>query len=154
LADSLFMDRTLQQLLTLAEKGTVEQRCAALLVAGALKLDGAVMMKTIAAVLQQPNPILKDYALRYCEEVKPRYAVPLLAQLLDDNDKEMQERAVRLLSAAGQGAVELLLQRVAEASRPWQLNAARVLCAGKRRLRGCCSCLALAATNSINSFVI
>ena len=132
------MDHTLQQLLTLAENGTVEQRCAALLVAGALKLDGAAMMKTIAAVLQQPNPILKDYALRYCEEVKPRHAVPLLAQLLDDSDKETQERAVRWLSAAGQRAVQPLIERAAEASRPWQLNAARVLCAvrGKAALTG------------------
>jgi HEAT repeat protein len=132
------MDHTLQQLLTLVEKGTVEQRCAALLVAGALKLDGAALMKTIEAILQQPNPILKDYALRYCEEVKPSHAVPLLTQLLDDSDKETQERAVRLLSAAGQGAVQPLMQQAAEASRPWQLNAARVLCAvrGKAALKG------------------
>ena len=30
------MDKTLQEILTLLEKGTVEQRCAALLVLGAL----------------------------------------------------------------------------------------------------------------------
>lgn len=132
------MDNTLRQLLTLIEKGTVEQRCAALLVAGALKLDSAAMMKTIAAVLQQPNPILKDYVLRYCEEVKPKDAVPLWVQLLGDNDKDTQERAVRLLIAAGQSATQPLLQRASGASRPWQLNAARVLCAvrGKTALKG------------------
>ncbi len=132
------MDNTLQQLLTLIEKGTVEQRCAALLVAGALKLDGAGLMKIVEALLLQPNPLLKDYALRYCEEVKPKEAVPLWAQLLEDNDKETQERAVRLLIAAGQSAVQPLLQRAAGASRPWQANAARVLCAvrGKAAFKG------------------
>ncbi len=132
------MDNTLRQLLTLMEKGTVEQRCAALLVAGALKLDGAGLIKTVEALLQQSNPILKDYALRYCEEVKPKEAIPLWAQLLEDNDKDAQERAVRLLIAAGSSAVPPLLQRAAEASRPWQVNAARVLCAvhSKAALKG------------------
>jgi len=132
------MDNTLRQLLTLVEKGTVEQRCAALLVAGALKLDGAGLMKIVETLLQQPNPILKDYALRYCEEVKPKDAVPLWAQLLEGNDRDTQERAVRLLIAAGQSAVQPLLQRAPEASRPWQANAARVLCAvrGKAAFRG------------------
>jgi HEAT repeat protein len=132
------MDNTLRQLLTLVEKGTVEQRCAALLVAGALKLNGAGLMKIVETLLQQPNPILKDYALRYCEEVKPKEAVPLWAQLLEDNDRDTQERAVRLLIGAGQSAVHPLLQRAPEASRPWQVNAARVLCAvrGKAAFRG------------------
>lgn len=132
------MDNTLRQLLTLVDKGTVEQRCAALLVAGALKLNGAGLMKIVETLLQQPNPILKDYALRYCEEVKPKDAVPLWAQLLEDNDRDTQERAVRLLIAAGQSAVQPLLQRAPEASRPWQANAARVLCAvrGKAAFRG------------------
>ncbi len=132
------MDNTLRQLLTLIDKGTVEQRCAALLVAGALKLDGAGLVKTVQALLQQPNPVLKDYALRYCEEVKPKDAMTSFAELLDDSDKETQERAVRLLTAAGQNAVQPLLQRAAEASRPWQINAARILCAlrGKAAFRG------------------
>lgn len=132
------MDKTLEQLINLIDKGTVEQRCAALLVAGALKLDGAPVVKSIVAILQQPNPILKDYALRYCEEARPSHALPLLASLLDDSDKETQERAVRWLSGAGQGAVQLLLQQAGEASRQWQLNAARVLCAvrGKAAFKG------------------
>ncbi len=132
------MDNTLRQLLTLVENGTVEQRCAALLVAGALKLNTAGLMKTVETLLQQPNPILKDYALRYCEDVKPKDAVPMWAQLLDDNDKDTQERAVRLLIASGQSAVQPLLQRAPEASRLSQANAARVLCAvrGKPAFRG------------------
>ena len=132
------MDNTLRQLLTLVEKGTIEQRCAALLVAGALKLNGPGLMKIVETLLQQPNPILKDYALRYCEEVKPKDAVPLWAQLLEDNDRDTQERAVRLLITAGHSAVQPLLQRAPEASRPWQVNAARVLCAvrGKAAFRG------------------
>lgn len=123
------MDKTLRQLLTLVEKGTVEQRCAALLVAGALKLHEDGLMKIVGTLFQQSNPILKDYALRYCEEVKPKNAVPLWVRLLDDPDKDTQERAVRLLITAGQSATQPLLRSVSGTSRVWQLNAARVLCA-------------------------
>src|SRR3970282_2391219 len=98
------MDALLQKLLNLVEKGTVEQRCAALLVLGALKLDNAQVVKAVGAAIAQPNPVLKDFALRYFEEVKPKSAVPLLARLLDDPDKDTHERAVRFLSQAGAAA--------------------------------------------------
>lgn len=132
------MDKTLEQLLTLAEKGTVEQRSAALVVLGALKLHNARMLKTAGAALESPNPIVKDYALRYLEETQAKEAVPLLARLLEDSDKDTLERAVKLLAHAGEAAVAPLLQRVATASRSWQLNAARVLSAvrGKAALKG------------------
>ncbi|HXK29338.1 MAG TPA: hypothetical protein VJ646_13870, partial [Candidatus Binatia bacterium] len=65
------MDAVLQKLLNLAAKGTVEQRCAALLVLAALKLDNAQVVKAAGAAIAQPNPVLKDFALRYFEEVKP-----------------------------------------------------------------------------------
>ena len=63
------MDNILERLLTLVEKGTVEHRCAGLLVLGALKLENARVVKTVTAVLAQPNPVLKDFALRYFEEM-------------------------------------------------------------------------------------
>ena len=58
--------------------------------------------------------------------------------MLDDGDKEMQERAVRSLIGVGQAVVPLLIQQAKEASRTWQLNAARVLAAvrGKAALKG------------------
>jgi hypothetical protein len=59
------MDKVLNQILGLADKGTVEQRCAALLVLGALKLQSSEITKTVGAMLEHANPILKDYALRY-----------------------------------------------------------------------------------------
>ena len=48
--------------------------------------------------------------------------------MLDDPDKDIQERAVRSLSGAGQSAVQPLLQGLPSGSRVWQFNAARVLC--------------------------
>jgi HEAT repeat protein len=51
-----------------------------------------------------------------------------LLKRLDDADKDIQERAVRSLSAAGQSAVQPLVQALPGASRLCQLNAARVLC--------------------------
>jgi HEAT repeat protein len=127
-----------QQLLTLAEKGAVEHRCAALLVLGALKLENATVAKAVAASLTSDNPVIKDYALRYFEAVQPKNAAAVLIPLLDESDKDIQERAVRLLCGAGQAVVQPLLQRAAAASRPWQHNAIRVLCAvrGKTALKG------------------
>jgi HEAT repeat protein len=122
------MDNTLQEILTLVEKGTIEQRCAALLVLGGLKADSAAVVKLVGTMLNQPNPVLKDYALRYFEEVQPKNNIAQLLKMLDDSDREIQERAVRSLSAAGQTAVQPLAQGLSGASRTWQLNAARVLC--------------------------
>jgi HEAT repeat protein len=132
------MDNTLQDLLTLVEKGNVEQRCAALLVLGALKISNAATAKLVGTLLDSPNPILKDYALRYFEEVQPKSNTAQLLKMLDDGDKEMQERAVRSLTGVGQAAVPLLMQQSKAATRVWQLNAARVLAAvrGKAALKG------------------
>jgi len=132
------MDKTLQDILSLMDKGTVEQRCAALLVLGAVKINNAGITKTVGALLDSPNPVLKDYALRYFEEVQPKNNITQLTKMLDDADKEVQDRAVRSLSGAGQAAVEPLLKGLATGSRIWQLNAARVLCqvGGKAALKG------------------
>ena len=132
------MSSILPQLLNLVAKGTVEQRCAALLVLGALKLDKAQVVNAVGVAIAQPNPVLKDFALRYFEEVKPKNAVPIFAGLLDDPDKDTHERAVRFLSRAGQAAVPDVLQFAAGASRAGQVNAARVLCElrGKAAFKG------------------
>src|SRR5262245_5749176 len=132
------MDTILERMLTLIEKGTIEQRCAALLVLAALKVDNAAVVKLVGTLLDNPNPVLKDYALRYFEEVQSTKNIAQLLKMLADADKEMQERAVRSLIGAGQAAVQPLLQGMAQASRPWQLNAARALAAvrGKAALKG------------------
>jgi HEAT repeat protein len=132
------MDKTLQQLVSLVENGSIEQRCAALLVIAALRVQNSEITKTLAAALSHTSPVLKDYALRYLEEVKTKSCVPLLLDFLDDPDKETQERIIRLLSTAGQPAVDALVKRAIDGSRLWQLNAARVLCAvgGKAATKG------------------
>lgn len=148
------MDSTLQQLTALVEKGSVEQRCAALLVLGALRLQNFEITKAVGAALCHANAVLKDYALRYFEEVQPKAAIPLLLPLLEDPDKEMQERAVRLLSRAGQAMVGAVLKYTPTGSRAWQLNGARVLCAirGKAALKGLLQML-LSGTDEFNKAV-
>jgi HEAT repeat protein len=138
------MDKLLEDVITLVDKGTVEQRCAAVLVLSALKVNNAAVVKSVGALLDNPNPVLKDYALRYFEEVQPKNNIAQLLKMLDDADKEMQERAVRSLSGAGQVAVQPLLQGLDAASRLWQLNAARVLCQvrGKAAMKGVLQLLA------------
>lgn len=148
------MDATIQKILTLVERGTVEQRCAALLVLAALRLQNSAILKTVAATLNHANPLLRDFALRYFEEVEPKTAISLLPKFLEDPDKDVQERAARLLTKAGQAAVPALLQRAPSASRIWQLNAARVLCAvrGKAALTGLLRLL-VAGTDEFNKAV-
>lgn len=138
------MDKLLEDVITLVEKGTVEQRCAAVLVLGALKVNNAAVVKSVGALLDNTNPVLKDYALRYFEDVQPKNSIAQLLKMLDDADKEMQERAVRSLVGAGQAAVPSLLQGLESASRLWQLNATRVLCQvrGKAAMKGVLQLLA------------
>lgn len=123
------MDKVLNKILGLAEKGTVEQRCASLLVMGALKLQSLEITKTVGTMLDHANPIIKDYALRYFEQVQAKAGTPLFLKLLDDPDRDVQERAVRLLTQAGAAVVDPLAKNSARASRAWQINAARILCA-------------------------
>ncbi len=123
------MDTTLQQLLTLTREGTVERRCAALLVLSALQLRDDTVVETVGAALGQANVVIKDYALRYFEDTQPRAGIPVLLPLLDDVDKDVQERVIRLLSRFSQAVVRPVLQSAKAATRLWQLNAARVLCA-------------------------
>src|SRR4051794_8319305 len=123
------MDTTLQQLLTLAREGTVERRCATLLVLGALQLREEAVVEAAGAALGQANVVIKDYALRYFEDTQAKTGIPILLPLLDDADKEVQERVIRLLSRFGQAVVRPLLQSAKTATRLWQLNAARILCA-------------------------
>jgi HEAT repeat protein len=128
----------LHQLLALIEKGTVEHRCAALLVLGALKAENSAVVKTVSGALDHSNPIIKDYALRYFEEVHSKSHAPLLFKFLEDPDKDIQERVIRVLTEAGQAVVPSLLRVAPAASRTWLLNAGRVLCAvrGKTALKG------------------
>ncbi|HEV8713163.1 MAG TPA: HEAT repeat domain-containing protein [Candidatus Binatia bacterium] len=132
------MDTTLRQLLTLAREGTVERRCAALLVLGALQLRDDAIVESAGAALEQANVVLKDYALRYFEDTQAKTGIPLLLPLLGDADKEVQERVIRLLSRVGQAVVRPALQHARTAPRLWQLNAARVLCTvrGKAAWKG------------------
>jgi HEAT repeat protein len=132
------MDKTLQQLITLVENGSIEQRCAGLLVMAALKVQNSEIIKSLATALNHPNPLLKDYALRYFEAVQTKSCVPLLLRFLDDPDKETQERVIRLLITAGPPAVDALLNQAGDGSRIWQLSAARVLSAvgGKTAAKG------------------
>jgi HEAT repeat protein len=138
------MDALLEKILALVEKGSVEQRCAALLVLAALKIDNAAAVKTVGTLLDSPNPVLRDYALRYFEAVPSSKMIARLLEMLGDPDKELQERAIRSLIHAGQAAVQPLAQGMAGATRSWQLNAARALAAmrGKAAMKALLQLLA------------
>jgi HEAT repeat protein len=133
----------LDQIIALAEKGTVEQRSAALLVLGGLKLQNSRVLKSLSATLENSNPILKEYAVRYLEETQPKAAIPGMVRLLEAPEREFQDRAVRLLIRMDAAAVDPLLKLLPAMSRPAQLNAARVLAAarGKAALKGILSVL-------------
>ncbi len=123
------IDKTLQSLLQLASEGSTEHRCAALLVLGSLKLQDNSVVQTAGKALEHTNMVLRDYALRYFEEAKPKTGIPRLLPLLGDEDKDVRERAVRLLSGFGQAGVRPLLQAARAATTGWRINASRVLCA-------------------------
>lgn len=137
-------DSVLDDLLTLACEGTVERRCAALLVLGALKRQDERVVQTAGTALAHANVVLKDYALRYFEDAHPKAGIPLLLPLLDDPDKGIQERAVHLLASFGHAAIRPTLQGVQGTSRLRQINSARVLCAvrGQAAWKGICQILA------------
>lgn len=120
-------DTVLDELLTLIQEGTVERRCAALLVLGALKRQDDRVVEIAGSLLAQPNPVLKDYALRYFEDARPKASLSVLPSLLDDPDKEIQERAIRLLVGLGSAAVRPVLHGALDGSRVRQINSARVL---------------------------
>ncbi|MFQ5916867.1 MAG: HEAT repeat domain-containing protein [Candidatus Binatia bacterium] len=132
------MDKTLQSLLHLASEGSTEHRSGALLVLGALKLQDNRVVQTAGKALDHTNMVLRDYALRYFEQAKPKAGIPRLLPLLGDEDKDVRERAVRLLSGFGQAGVRPLLKTVRAASSVWMVNAARVLSAirGKAAWKG------------------
>ena len=120
------MEKVLAELIALAVEGNVEQRCASLIVMGALKLQNSEVAKTVSAMMDEPNPVLKDYAMRYFEQAQGKQSVVIFTKHLDDSDKEIQERAIRALTKAGDLTVEPILKRIAAASRTWQINAVRV----------------------------
>lgn len=120
-------DTVLDDLLTLLAEGTIERRCAVLLVLGALQRQDDRVVEIAGQALSHANPVLKDYALRYFEDARPKASLPLLPPLLEDPDKDLQERAIRLLASFGQAAVRPTLQGALGGSRVRQINTARVL---------------------------
>jgi HEAT repeat protein len=122
-------DAVLDGLLTLIQEGVVERRCAALLVLGALQRQDDRVVETAGQALSQANPVLKDYALRYFEDARPKTGLAIVSSLLDDPDKDLQERAIRLLASFGQMAIRPTMQGVFSGSRSRQINSARVLLA-------------------------
>src|SRR5262249_54650374 len=93
------------------------------------QLRDEAVIETAGAALGQANVVIRDYALRYFEDTRAKTGIPRLLPLLDDTDKETQERVISLVSRFGQAVVRPLLQSAKTATRLWQLNAARILCA-------------------------
>jgi HEAT repeat protein len=122
-------DTLIDDLLKLVREGTIERRCAALLVLDALQRQEPQIVEAAGQILSQANPVLKDYALRYFEDARPKASITFLLPLLEETDKELQERGVRLLTSFGQATIRPLAQSALNGSRARQINSARVLLA-------------------------
>ena len=121
------MDKTLQDLIRLAEDGTTEIRCASLLMLGALKSPDEKVVKIAGSILNQKNSLLRGYALRYFEECRPKTGIPFLSLLLCDEDKEIRDRAIQVLSDLGTTVVTPLLKYSKKGSVLLQLGTVQVL---------------------------
>jgi len=69
---------------------------------------------TVMGELFSVNPEMRYEAARACGELQARAAVPRLAELLDDPDREVQEAALWALGQTGSDAARRLLQRCLE----------------------------------------
>ncbi len=87
--------------------------------------------RAVGAALGQRNAVVRDFALGYFEQLRPRGGVNALVALLDSDDDTVRTRAVSALTAYGAAAVTAVRPLVKQAPRR-RLNAIIDLCAGTR----------------------
>ena len=125
------MDATLKGVVGLIDGSDVEARCAALVVLTHLGVNDDAVVAAVGAALGQRNAVVRDFALGYFEQVRPRGGVTPLAALLDSDDDALRSRVVAALAAYGAAAVSAVRPLLPQAPRR-RLNAIIDLCARTR----------------------
>ena len=125
------MDATLKGVVGLITGTDVEARCAALLVLTQLKADDDRVVRTVGEALNAKNAVVRDFAVGYFEQVRPRDGLAYLAPLLDSQEEPLRQRTVAILAEYGATAVSAVKPQLKDAPRR-RLNAIIDLCARVR----------------------
>src|SRR5947209_2514517 len=125
------VDATLKGVVSLISGSDVEARCAALLVLTHLEAGDDGVVRAVGAALNGKNAVVRDFAVGYFEQVRPRDGVSFLVPLLDADDDALRQRVVAILAAYGQSAIAGVKKLLSEAPRR-RLNAIIDLCARVR----------------------
>lgn len=116
------MDATRKGVVGLLSGPDVEARCAALLVLTHLKAADDRVVRAVGELLGAKNAVVRDFAVGYFEQVRPRDGVSYLVPLLDTQEDALRQRAVGMLANYGQAAVAAVKKLVTDAPRR-RLNA-------------------------------
>ncbi|MBP1685037.1 MAG: lyase domain protein repeat-containing protein [Deltaproteobacteria bacterium] len=125
------MDATLKAIVGLIGGVDVETRCAALLVLSHLRAADEAIVKAVGEALSGKNAVVRDFAIGYLEQVRPRHGLAYLLPFLDGEDEALRQRAVAILAHYGQPAVNAAKKLLPDAPRR-RLNAVIELCAHVR----------------------
>jgi len=125
------VDATLKGVVGLITGSDVEGRCAALVVLTHLKADEDRVVRAVGDALNGKNAVVRDFAVAYFEQVRPRDGVTYLLPLLDSQEEVLRQRTVATLAQYGAVAVSAVKSYLKEPPRR-RLNAIIDLCARVR----------------------
>lgn len=125
------MDASLKGLLDLIAADDVETRCAALLVLARLGPQEARVIKRVGEALEAKNAVVRDFAIGYFEQVRPKDGLAHLIPLLDSEEEGLRRRVTAILAAYGPAAVAAARRLIGDAPRR-RLNAIIEICATVR----------------------
>jgi hypothetical protein len=125
------VDTTLRGLLDLLAADDVETRCATLLVLSRLGAQEPKVVQQVGAAIEAKNAIVRDFAVGYFEQVRPKEGLGYLVPLLDSEDEALRRRAIAILASYGASAVSAVRKLTAAAPRR-RLNAIIEICARVR----------------------
>jgi hypothetical protein len=125
------VDTTLKGVVGLLSNADVEARCAALVVLTHLRTAEDRVVRMVGDALNGKNAVVRDFAVGYFEQVRPRDGLTYLVPLLDSQEEALRERAVATLAQYGPPAIGGVKKLLKDAPRR-RLNAIVDLCARVR----------------------
>jgi hypothetical protein len=125
------VDATLQAVTGLIAAPDVEVRCAALVILTQLRADDERVVRAASEALHGKNAVVRDFALGYFEQVRPRNGLHQVLPLLDSQEDSLRQRAVAILAGYGGGAIGAVKKLLKDAPRR-RLTAIIDLCAQVR----------------------